>query len=100
MSQSYQTFPSSSIHHSSADPATHSIAEEETQPIRRDPADITTDTLLTTMPGIFWTIGSLYGAASVAIGAFGAHGLKSRIADPQRIANWNTAAHYQVRTYT
>ncbi|KAB2572871.1 putative membrane protein [Lasiodiplodia theobromae] len=95
MSQSYQTFPSSSIH-SSTDPSTHSIAEEETQLIRRDPADTTTDTLLTTMPGIFWTIGSLYGAASVAIGAFGAHGLKSRIADPQRIANWNTAAHYQL----
>lgn len=49
------------------------------------------------MPGIFWTIGSLYGAASVAFGAFGAHGLKKHIADPQRIASWNTAAHYQVR---
>lgn len=52
--------------------------------------------LLTTMPGIFWTIGSLYGAASVAFGAFGAHGLKKHIADPQRIASWNTAAHYQL----
>lgn len=30
------------------------------------------------------------------LGAFGAHGLKKRIADPQRIANWSTAAHYQV----
>ncbi|KAF4308651.1 hypothetical protein SLS57_000405 [Botryosphaeria dothidea] len=48
------------------------------------------------MPGIFWTIGSLYGAASVAFGAFGAHGLKKHIADPQRIASWNTAAHYQL----
>ncbi|KAH7049202.1 hypothetical protein B0J12DRAFT_574639 [Macrophomina phaseolina] len=48
------------------------------------------------MPGIFWTIGSLYGAASVAFGAFGAHSLKKHIADPQRIASWNTAAHYQL----
>jgi uncharacterized membrane protein YgdD (TMEM256/DUF423 family) len=31
------------------------------------------------------------------LGAFGAHGLKKKIADPARIANWNTAAHYQVR---
>lgn len=46
----------------------------------------------------FWTIGCLYGAASVALGAFGAHGLKSRISDPQRLANWQTAAYYQVST--
>jgi hypothetical protein len=45
----------------------------------------------------FWTVGCLYGATSVAIGAFGAHGLKKRIADPQRITNWSTAAQYQVR---
>jgi hypothetical protein len=45
----------------------------------------------------FWTIGTLFGASSVALGAFGAHGLKSRIADPARIANWSTAAQYQVR---
>ncbi|KAF9741050.1 hypothetical protein PMIN01_00589 [Paraphaeosphaeria minitans] len=44
----------------------------------------------------FWTIGTLYGATSVAIGAFGAHGLKKRIADPQRITNWSTAAQYQL----
>lgn len=48
------------------------------------------------MPLPFWTIGCLYGASSVALGAFGAHGLKKRIADPARIANWNTAAQYQV----
>jgi len=45
---------------------------------------------------MFWTIGCLYGASSVALGAFGAHGLKKRIADPSKMANWNTAAHYQV----
>jgi len=44
----------------------------------------------------FWTIACIYGATSVALGAFGAHGLKRKIADPQRIANWGTAAHYQV----
>jgi uncharacterized membrane protein YgdD (TMEM256/DUF423 family) len=48
------------------------------------------------MPIPFWTIGCIYGAASVTLGAFGAHGLKKRIADPARIANWSTAAHYQV----
>ncbi|KAJ5041688.1 uncharacterized protein L3040_005259 [Drepanopeziza brunnea f. sp. 'multigermtubi'] len=47
------------------------------------------------MPG-FWTIGCLYGASAVTLGAFGAHGLKKRIADPQRIANWSTAAQYQL----
>jgi hypothetical protein len=49
------------------------------------------------MPLPFWTIGCVYGAASVTLGAFGAHGLKKRIADPSRLANWNTAAQYQVR---
>ncbi|KAF2092213.1 DUF423-domain-containing protein [Saccharata proteae CBS 121410] len=48
------------------------------------------------MASLFWTLGSLYGASSVMLGAFGAHGLKSRIADPSRIASWNTAAHYQL----
>ncbi|KAF1944451.1 DUF423-domain-containing protein [Clathrospora elynae] len=44
----------------------------------------------------FWTIGTLFGASSVVLGAFGAHGLKQRIADPARIANWGTAAQYQL----
>ncbi|TVY93561.1 UPF0382 membrane protein [Lachnellula willkommii] len=48
------------------------------------------------MPLPYWTIGCIYGASSVALGAFGAHGLKKRIADPSRIATWNTAAHYQL----
>ena len=48
------------------------------------------------MPLPFWTLGCIYGASSVTLGAFGAHGLKKKIADPARIANWNTAAHYQV----
>jgi uncharacterized membrane protein YgdD (TMEM256/DUF423 family) len=49
-----------------------------------------------TIPLPFWTLGCIYGASSVTLGAFGAHGLKKKIADPARIANWNTAAHCQV----
>jgi hypothetical protein len=45
---------------------------------------------------MFWTIGCIYGASSVMLGAFGAHGLKKHIADPARLANWSTAAQYQV----
>ncbi|KAJ9644546.1 hypothetical protein H2201_000320 [Coniosporium apollinis] len=45
---------------------------------------------------MFWTLGCLYGATSVAFGAFGAHGLKKRIADPAKLNNWATAAHYQL----
>ncbi|KAF2279806.1 DUF423-domain-containing protein [Westerdykella ornata] len=48
------------------------------------------------MPPPFWAIGCLYGASGVLLGAFGAHGLKRRIADPQKLANWNTAAQYQL----
>jgi hypothetical protein len=46
----------------------------------------------------FWTIGTLLGASSVALGAFGAHGLKQRIRDPALIASWGTAAQYQVHS--
>ncbi|OAA56153.1 membrane protein [Niveomyces insectorum RCEF 264] len=45
---------------------------------------------------LFWRVGALYGATAVALGAFGAHGLKNRISDPQKLANWSTAAHYQL----
>ena len=45
---------------------------------------------------MFWTIGCIHGATSVALGAFGAHGLKKRVSDPQKLANWSTAAQYQV----
>ena len=48
------------------------------------------------MSSNWWTAGALSGASAVALGAFGAHGLKSRISDPAKIASWNTAAHYQV----
>jgi len=48
------------------------------------------------MASIFWTIGSLYGASAVAAGAFGAHSLKARVADPSKLASFSTAAQYQV----
>jgi len=48
------------------------------------------------MTSAFWTTGCLYGASAVVLGAFGAHGLKSRISDQSRLTNWNTAAHYQL----
>ena len=48
------------------------------------------------MPLPFWTLGCIYGASSVVFGAFGAHSLKRRIADPARLNNWSTAAQYQV----
>lgn len=40
----------------------------------------------------FWTIGCLYGASSVMLGAFGAHGLKKQISDPARIGPLHHAA--------
>ena len=39
-------------------------------------------------------IGALSGAVSVALGAFGAHGLKAHFA-PEQLATWNTSVHYQ-----
>ncbi|KAI2472511.1 hypothetical protein F4781DRAFT_341345 [Annulohypoxylon bovei var. microspora] len=45
---------------------------------------------------MFWTLGCIYGATAVCFGAFGAHGLKKTISDPARLANFATAAHYQL----
>lgn len=45
---------------------------------------------------LFFTLSTIFGASSVALGAFGAHGLKRRITDPARLANWSTAANYQL----
>lgn len=65
----------------------HAESLEETTPLLRP----------STMPSsIFFTLSTIYGASSVMLGAFGAHGLKSRISDPARIANWSTAAQYQL----
>ncbi len=32
----------------------------------------------------------------IVFGAFGAHKLKKTIPDPERLKNWDTAAHYQL----
>ena len=45
---------------------------------------------------MFWTLACLSGASAVALGAFGAHGLKKVVSDPAKLANWSTAAHYQL----
>jgi uncharacterized membrane protein YgdD (TMEM256/DUF423 family) len=44
----------------------------------------------------FWLVGALSAASSVGFGAFGAHGLKNRGLAPEKIASFQTAAHYQV----
>jgi uncharacterized membrane protein YgdD (TMEM256/DUF423 family) len=58
-----------------------------------------------TDPSRMWLlIGAVLGGSAVACGAFGAHGLKSHFAKQgleasvveQRLANWETAARYQM----
>ncbi|MGQ9659517.1 MAG: DUF423 domain-containing protein [Thermochromatium sp.] len=45
-------------------------------------------------PASLWmTFGAVSGLLTVALGAFGAHGLKGRV-DPALLANWQTAADY------
>jgi len=38
-------------------------------------------------------VAALFGLAAVLLGAFGAHGLAGRVS-PERLAIWDTAAHY------
>ena len=45
------------------------------------------------MKRILLTCGALYGALAVALGAFGAHALKARLA-PELLAHWGTATQY------
>ena len=45
---------------------------------------------------MFWRIGAALGALGVLLGAFGAHGLESRVADPAQLAWWETAARYHL----
>ena len=47
------------------------------------------------MASRWFVLGSAFGALGVALGAFGAHGLKSRVA-PEMIAIWETAAKYHL----
>ena len=44
----------------------------------------------------FVTIAALFGASAVALGAFGAHGLKSILLANQTAENWQTAANYHL----
>ena len=48
----------------------------------------------------FGVCGALFGALSVALGAFGAHGLRSKVLDgslePRQLEVWQTAASYQM----
>jgi uncharacterized membrane protein YgdD (TMEM256/DUF423 family) len=52
------------------------------------------------MERIFLTLGSAMGFLAVALGAFGAHGLKRKLAPladgADRLAWWETAAHYHL----
>ncbi|KAI0197669.1 hypothetical protein F4808DRAFT_438304 [Astrocystis sublimbata] len=45
---------------------------------------------------MYWTLGCIYGATAVGMGAFGAHGLKKVVTDPAKLASFGTAAHYQL----
>lgn len=52
------------------------------------------------MERLFFRLAGLNGFLAVALGAFGAHGLKTRLEGledaAQRLAWWETAAHYQL----
>lgn len=45
------------------------------------------------MERLFFTLASLFGGLAVALGAFGAHALKSRL-DEQMLANFETGVRY------
>jgi uncharacterized membrane protein YgdD (TMEM256/DUF423 family) len=46
--------------------------------------------------GIWLQVGAAWGFLAVAMGAFGAHGLKDRLESLGQAANFQTAAHYQM----
>ncbi|MFT4621554.1 MAG: uncharacterized membrane protein YgdD (TMEM256/DUF423 family) [Myxococcota bacterium] len=45
---------------------------------------------------MWWTIAGVVGALGVALGAFGAHGLKGVVTDPHLLEVWETAARYHL----
>jgi uncharacterized membrane protein YgdD (TMEM256/DUF423 family) len=45
---------------------------------------------------MWWKIAGVLGALGVALGAFGAHGLKDRVTDPHLLEVWRTGAHYHL----
>jgi uncharacterized membrane protein YgdD (TMEM256/DUF423 family) len=45
----------------------------------------------------FWIqLGAVWGFLAVALGAFGAHGLKDRLTELEQAANYQTASHYHM----
>ncbi|KAK3948969.1 hypothetical protein QBC32DRAFT_327352 [Pseudoneurospora amorphoporcata] len=84
-------------HHHHQDPESESAASETTTllPTTGSPEQPENTPKMSTST-LFWRVGAMYGAAAVGLGAFGAHGLKKRISDPNKIASWSTAAHYQL----
>jgi hypothetical protein len=73
------------------------MATDETSPLlsaaEQDNSIDNDDTMSSTL---LWKTGAVFGATAVGLGAFGAHGLKKSISDPNKLANWSTAAQYQV----
>ena len=47
------------------------------------------------MTRVFLIAGALFGATGVLLGAFGAHGLKTRLT-PEALSSWDTAVTYQL----
>jgi uncharacterized membrane protein YgdD (TMEM256/DUF423 family) len=45
---------------------------------------------------MWWTLAGIFGALGVALGAFGAHGLKNVVSDPALLVTWETAARYHL----
>jgi uncharacterized membrane protein YgdD (TMEM256/DUF423 family) len=45
---------------------------------------------------MWWTISGIMGALGVALGAFGAHGLKNVVTDASLLDTWETAARYHL----
>mmetsp|Transcript_24153 Transcript_24153/g.33871 ORF Transcript_24153/g.33871 Transcript_24153/m.33871 type:complete len:153 (+) Transcript_24153:53-511(+) len=47
-------------------------------------------------PSLWFRIGGLNGALAVAMGAFGAHGLRQRVQDERILAAFQTGSHYHL----
>jgi uncharacterized membrane protein YgdD (TMEM256/DUF423 family) len=44
----------------------------------------------------WWRVAGVVGAAGVALGAFGAHGLRDAVADPHLLEVWDTGSRYHL----
>jgi len=55
----------------------------------------TTITVKKRMASVMWKIGALGGMSAVAIGSFGAHGLRNKV-DARDLEIWETACKYQL----